>query len=314
MYLGQLLGLAVGGLLVGLVGWRNTFFCVGLPGIFFALLLYTTVREPVRGQHDRPSNSDVPSEHGADSPGPEASPAMIDTFKSLWRRPSFRALIVGTSIASFAGTGFGFWIPVLLERVHDMSRTDIGFIFGPVAALSGSAGALIAGILTDRLSQRDARWLMWIPSFSIALSLPFLVGICMWPNSFGAISCAIPAGLLGGGWAAAAYAAAQSIAPANMRALAASITILGITLFGMGAGPQAIGILNDMLTPEFGVDANRALRSTTRGSLRHFKSASCRAFSIASRRRRSTSSTSTPRSTVASISAFENGSSFFHSL
>jgi len=42
-----------------------------------------------------------------------------------------------------------------------------------------------------------------------------------------------------------------------MRALAASITILGITLVGMGAGPQAIGILNDLLAPSFGDDAVR---------------------------------------------------------
>lgn len=248
VYLGQLLGLAIGGLLVGMIGWRQTFFVVGLPGIALAFILYFTVREPRRG---------TATIAALEEPNATATPSMIETFRHLWQRPSFRALILGTAIASFAGTGFGFWVPVLLERVHGLSQMEIGFQFGPIAAISGSLGALLAGTLTDRLSRRDRRWLMWIPAGSVAFSLPFLIGICLWPNSTGAILCAIPAGLLGGGWAPAAYAAAQTIAPANMRAVAASITILGITLFGMGAGPQVIGILNDLFTPRFGDDAVR---------------------------------------------------------
>ena len=37
-----------------------------------------------------------------------------------------------------------------------------------------------------------------------------------------------------------------------MRALAASILILFITLLGMGLGPWAVGILNDWLEPAYG--------------------------------------------------------------
>jgi MFS family permease len=252
VYVGQLLGLAVGGLLVGLIGWRQTFFVVGLPGVLLALVLYATVREPRRGAFD-------PAPAGL-APGADVeieAPPILATFRHLWRRPSYRALIVGTAIASFAGTGFGFWVPVLFERVHGLTRMEIGFTFGPISAVSASIGALLAGYLTDRLSRRDRRWLLWIPATSVMSSLPFLIGMCLWPGRTGAILCAIPAGLLGGGWAPAAYAAAQTIAPPQMRALAASITILGITLFGMGAGPQAIGLLNDALAPRFGDDAIR---------------------------------------------------------
>lgn len=248
VYIGQLLGLAVGGLLVGMVGWRQTFFIVGLPGVVLSVVLYLTVREPRRGRFDPPAAT--PAAAGDE-------PSMRETLLYLWRKPSFRALIIGTGIASFAGTGFGFWIPVLLERVHGMTRLEIGFQFGPVSAVSASIGALLAGTLTDRLSRRDTRWLLWIPAASVMGSLPFLLGICLLPSSLGAILCAIPAGILGGGWAPAAYAAAQTLSPANMRALAASITILGITLFGMGFGPQAIGILNDVLEPRFGESAVR---------------------------------------------------------
>ena len=247
VYVGQMLGLAVGGILVEWIGWRETFFAVGLPGIGVAIILHRTVRDPERGRFDPKPIVDES----------EPAPGIREVFRTLWRRPSFRALMVGGGIASFAGTGFGFWLPVLFERVHEMSRMEVGLIFGPVMALSGSAGAILAGLLTDRLGKRDERFLMWIPAASVFLSLPFLLGVCLWPTSFGAIVCAVPSGILGGGWAPAVYAAAQSLAPPRMRALAASLMILSITLVGMGAGPQAVGVLNDVLSSRFGEDAVR---------------------------------------------------------
>ena len=247
VYIGQMLGLAVGGILVEWIGWRETFFAVGLPGLGVAVILHWTVKDPKRGSFD-------PKPVVAQS---EPAAGIREVFRTLWRRPSFRALMVGGGIASFAGTGFGFWLPVLFERVHDMSRMEVGLIFGPVMAVSGSAGAIMAGLITDRLGKRDQRFLMWIPAASVFLSLPFLLGVCLWPTSFGAIVFAIPSGILGGGWAPAIYAAAQTLAPPRMRALAASLMILSITLVGMGAGPQVVGILNDVLASRFGDDAVR---------------------------------------------------------
>jgi len=245
VYLGQMLGLMVGAVLVAEVGWRVTFFIVGLPGLGLAVVLYATVRDPVRGAFDPPAAV------------PEETPALREVFTRLWRLPTFRLLMVGAGIASFGGTGFGFWLPALFERAHGLTPMEVGLRLGPVMALSGSLGALFAGLLTDRLGKRDPRWLMRIPAASVLTSLPFLIGVCVWPTSTGALICAIPAGIFGGGWAPAAYAAAQTLAPPRMRALGASLVILCITLFGMGAGPQVVGILNDVLAPTLGDDAVR---------------------------------------------------------
>ncbi len=245
VYLGQMLGLMVGAVLVAQVGWRMTFLIVGLPGVLLALVLYLTVKDPVRGRFDSAG-----PEEAQDSP-------LGEVFAHLWRRPSFRFLMVGAGIASFGGTGFGFWLPVLFERAHGMTPMEVGLQLGPTMAISGSLGAIGAGLLTDRLARRDRRWLMWIPGASVLTSLPFLIGVCVAPTATGALLYAIPSGLLGGGWAPAAYAAAQALAPPRMRALGASLLILCITLLGMGAGPQAVGILNDVLAPNFGEDAVR---------------------------------------------------------
>ena len=42
-----------------------------------------------------------------------------------------------------------------------------------------------------------------------------------------------------------------------MRAVAASVLIFSITLLGMGAGPQVVGILNDWLAARHGAHAVR---------------------------------------------------------
>ncbi len=244
VYLGQVLGLGVGGLLVAPLGWRWTFVVVGLPGILFALLLRLTIREPAHGVFDEPAEA-------------AEEPSFGDAMRTLFRLPTFRWLAIGTGLASFAGTGYGFWVPTLFVRVHEMSYAEIGPTFGLVSGASALAGTWIAGRLGMRLGRSDPRWLVLLAALAVALSLPFLCGVSLWPDATIAIAFAVPAGLAGAGWAPLAYAVVQNLVPAPMRAVAASILIFFITLLGMGFGPQAVGMLSDALEPSLGVESVR---------------------------------------------------------
>jgi MFS family permease len=240
VYAGQMLGLVVGGLLMAPLGWRWTFAAVGLPGLALALLIQTSVREPVRAAFDRAhSASDTPA----------TIPEVLRTLAGL---PSFRYLALGTGIASFAGTGYGFWVPTFFIRVHGLTGPEIGFQFGVPSAIAAAVGALAAGTLADRLGQRDVRFWLWVPAAGVTLSLPCLMAVCLAPSAGLSLLAAIPAGLLGGGWAPPCYAATQNLVPPRMRAVAASVLIFFITLLGMGVGPLAVGFVNDLLTPLHG--------------------------------------------------------------
>jgi len=239
VYFGQLLGLVVGGILVGEIGWRWTFVVVGAPGLLLAVVLRFTVREPLRGGLDAtPPTSD--------------SPSIGETIRTLWAMPTFRLIALGTGLASFAGTGYGLWIPTFFRRVHDLSFSEIGMQFGLVSAISAAIGALAAGTLADKLGKRDVRWLLRIPALGVLLSLPCLLGVCLWPTPFGAMAFAIPSGLLGAGWAPPCYSVVQNLVPPPMRAVAAAVLIFFITMLGMGLGPQVVGFINDWLEPSFG--------------------------------------------------------------
>jgi MFS family permease len=241
VYAGTFLGIYAGGVLAGSIGWRRTFLVAGLPGLALALVFWLSVREPRRGTFDATPPAEAP---------------LGETLRALWRLRSFRWLVLGGGLASFAGTGFGNWVPTLFMRVHGLSPADVS-IYAWFNVPPAMLGTLLTGLVADRLARRDARWLMIVAALGVTLSLPFLVAICVWPDARGAMWFAIPSGILGAGWAPAVYTAAQNLALPHMRALAASLLVLSLTLLGQGAGPLVVGALNDWLEPRFGVEAVR---------------------------------------------------------
>src|SRR3546814_16808924 len=91
MPIGALLGLALGGWLAELLGWRSTFYIFGATGLFVALLFFLTVREPLRpGAAGHPRRE--PRSFGTD-------------FRVVARTATFMFLLGGLGFAGFAVTG-----------------------------------------------------------------------------------------------------------------------------------------------------------------------------------------------------------------
>ena len=47
----------------------------------------------------------------------------------------------------------------------------------------------------------------------------------------------------------------QTLSPVQMRAVSSAIMMLCLNLIGMGLGPLLVGVLSDLLTPQYGQDA-----------------------------------------------------------
>ena len=58
-------------------------------------------------------------------------------------------------------------------------------------------------------------------------------------------------------WLGPVFATVQSLVRPDMRALASAIMLFVINLIGLGVGPQAVGVLNDLLAPAYGPSAVR---------------------------------------------------------
>lgn len=237
-------GLMLGGWLSETVGWRWTFVLVGMPGIGVAILVRLTLPEPQRGVMEARSDQ-VPQ------------PPLREVLRHLFGLRAYRQIGAASALYSVASLGFMFWVPVFMERVHEMSRTEIGLWLGPIAGIAGAAGNLLGGWLGDRGVQRDERWLAWTAALGGLGAMPFLVLFLLVPDPRLALLCYVPASLLVSMWTAPTYAAVQGLASLRMRATASAVLLFLINLIGLGIGPQIVGLLSDWLEPRW---ANESIR------------------------------------------------------
>jgi predicted MFS family arabinose efflux permease len=253
---GGALGAGVIGPIAELWGWRSAFFVLGIPGALLSLLVFATVREPVRGALDtgRPDAR-------------VASHTTLDVLRYLLGQRSLVLIIGAASLHSVAAMGTVPFHVAYLMRSHGMSIGVAGVAYMFVGPLAHAVGALAGGLLTDRLARRDARWYMWIPAASALLALPLDIAFVLWPAGgtlelFGhslptALAVILPASLVGSAWLGPTLAMAQTLARPHMRALASALTTGTYNLIGMGLGPLVVGLASDRLAPTFGVESLR---------------------------------------------------------
>ncbi len=241
---GILFGFLVGGWINEYFGWRLAFFVVGLPGLALALVVRFTVREPVRGA----------SEGVVEVEDPEP---VMKVFAFMWSLRSFRHLAIAGGLQAFSGYGFAQWAPTFLRRVHDLGSGETGTYLGLILGFGGAAGSVLGGVLADRLGRRDARWYMWVPAISCILVVPFIVGFLLIDSLTLSLISYIPGVLLSAMWLGPVIASAQALVKLRMRAVASAILFFILNLIGLGLGPQAVGVLNDLLASNFGDEAVR---------------------------------------------------------
>jgi len=238
------LGYLAGGVLGDQLGWRQTFVLVGLPGIALALLVRLTLPEPERGASEGRSDS-------------AAAPPLFESMRHLFSLRAYRHIGAATALYNVASYAFLAWVPTFLRRVHDLSGSAIGEAYGPMLAIAGVVGALVAGTLGDAGARRDARWLTWLPALAGLSATPFLVAFLWIDDPDLAFLAYVPVATLTGMWAGPTYAAVQSLAPLRMRSTASALLLLLLNLIGMGFGPWLVGLLNDRLEPQLGAQAIR---------------------------------------------------------
>ena len=241
---GILFGFIAGGWIEQFFGWRVAFFVVGLPGLALAVIFWLTVREPPRGLAEgRVVSAEQPS--------------VKEAFNYLRKKKSFRHLATGGALTAFVGYGLTTWAPSFLSRSHEMSSGEIGTWLGLILGIPGGIGIVLGGVLADRFGSRDTRWYLWIVTVALVLSTPFSLAVFLSPTATGALLFLMLPVLLGNFYQATTFSQTQGLVPLGMRAVAAAVLLFIINIIGLGLGPQAVGIVSDLLKPEYGDDSIR---------------------------------------------------------
>lgn len=239
IYVGTMLAFLLGGWLATHFDWRTAFLLVGLPGIPLALLVRASVRELPRGASEAPG-------------GDEGVVATREVLRLLLARRTFVSLVVSGSLLALPGYAMLTWGPAFLGRVHGMDRLAIGTALGVLIGVSGSAGAWLGGILSDRLGRRAPRWRLRFPALAGLLSVPFAIGFLHLPGAGPALAGFGVFYLLLNTYVGPTWSAVQGLVRLRMRATAMALFLFVLNLVGLGLGPLVVGGLNDLLAPRFG--------------------------------------------------------------
>ncbi len=244
---GSMIGNFVGGWGAEALGWRHTFVLVGVPGIFIALLIWMTLREPPRGMADaRTVVEDAPA------------PPVREVISRLWQRIAFRHIAFAAGLHAFVGYGAGTWNAPFLIRSHDMPITEVGSWLALISGI-GAIGTFMGGYLSDKLSDRfdDRRWYMWVPGLSTILMVPFQFVAYLYGGLWAVIPSLMVVSILGGMYLGPSFAMTQALVSLRMRAVASAILLFMLNIIGMGMGPYLVGVVSDILSPTAGIHSLR---------------------------------------------------------
>ena len=239
--IGLTFALAGGGMLNDWLGWRGAFLLSGAPGLVLAVLLWLTVREPVRGGVSPAGNA------RADDPGLGAS------LRILMRRRSFVHLCIGLALVCIGAYAQSTWTPAFLMRTYHFSTGEVGAYYSAAVGPGTLVSILVGGLLNDWfLRRRHYAAPVWILVAAFALMVPPAIVTYLTRDFALAMGLTLGTTLLGGIWVAPLYAVVQSLAGPDLRALAAAVASVITSVIGLSAGPYVAGLLSGLLAPRFG--------------------------------------------------------------
>lgn len=230
---GVSVGGAVGALLGGWIaqthGWRMAFVVMGGPGLLLALLLWLTIKEPMRRNAG------------------ETAPAFGVVLRRVGASRAFVTFTIGSGIIALVGFGLNLFLIPLLVRRFGFGLKEAAITFALTFSAATALGGVVGGMLADRFATDHHRRYGLLPMLSSALALPlFLAAIyqddwrIMSVLLFAATFCLYA-------FLPTIMTVTQRLVEPRMRATAAAIHAFGQTVFGLGLGSVFLGWMSDRL-------------------------------------------------------------------
>lgn len=242
--IGSLIGMALGGALSDIIGWRNTFLAVSIPGVLFAFILPFILKDPGR---------QAPAAAQGATPQQPFFEALVQIMSSR----AFVLVLLGASFTAFLSYGKGVWVTILFQRDFGLSAAQTGLWLGISGGLSAMLGTWLGGYFADRFGAKDKRHILTAPAIGMAVAAPILFVAYYVTDWRWAIALLIIPSMLNYLYYGPCYALAQQLVAPGQRAVATSLVVFGQNLIGLGLGPLFFGMLSDAFKPIAGEDSVR---------------------------------------------------------
>lgn len=235
------------GELIQAFGWRGTLKFLGFVGIGLAVLLAVIVREPKRGQMESGSLDVAPV-------------SLKESIATLSKIPSWWAMCMGIAWVSFGGYAVSAWGVDYLARFAPeyMPANDpakfrwLMMWLGLIHLFGYGAGTYFGAVITEKLAKKNIAYYGIMPGAVLIIGVPCLIA-AFWVESVVLHLCLVTVYLLAAGvYLGPSFAAAQTLAPVNMRAMSTALFFLILNIIALGCGPTLTGYLSDVFTVNHG--------------------------------------------------------------
>ena len=239
--IGAWLGADMAGAVAADYGWRAAFFVLGIPGIFLALIIFLTIKEPARGRLDTVSKSDAPS--------------FKETMRFLWSQKAAVHGMMGSGLSALWGWGLMWFTPTFIQRSYGLDVGEAGAVVGPIHLVMGIGASLLTAWVVSKPAYTDPRKIVRLLAVVTGLAtIPSI--IAYWTDSLQLATLMwwifIPAIYF---YIGPAFALVQNLSPPKMRAMAVAVSLLIANVFNLIVAPQGVGLLSDYFAGPGGADA-----------------------------------------------------------
>jgi MFS family permease len=228
MLLGGAAGLAFGGLVGALYGWKYTFVIVGVvcivPGLFVLKL-----PEPPR----RPRSEVVP-------------------LSCLLSVPAYLAMIVAGTLITFASVSLLTWGTDFAVNYKEFSLREAAVSLALVALLSLVLGVLAGGFLADRIQKKYAYGRIIIIAAAFLFAAPFLLLAIQTDEKWIFLTALFIGGFFMSWYHGPVTAVLCDLTPQRAHATAIGVYMFVTQLLG-ALGPQLVGKISDASDLQLGL-------------------------------------------------------------
>ena len=222
--------------LVGrLEAWQTTFLALGIPGMFFALVVLT-IREPQRrGVLAAASASRVP---------------MRDAVRFIWNdhRKTFAAILFAYAGFAIHSVTVTLWMPTLFMRRFGWTTAQVGLTLGPILLVSCTAGVLVAMWLATWLRRRGSTGALFLTSLIGGVILtPLGIALPLVDDPVTALVLLAPVSALSFGIFAVVPPLLQLITPNQIRGQVAAIFSFFNNVLGLMVGATYVALITDFV-------------------------------------------------------------------
>ncbi len=230
--LGAFVGLAGGGFIAQVWGWRWAFIVTGLPGLVIALAIWLFLKEPVRGGHDAAADDGVPP-----------IGAVVRRFIEL---PSARHLVIGSALGAMIGFGLIAFLSALITRRFGLPVGEAGLTTALISSFPAAISTIAGGVIADRLAPRFPSSYAVVPAVGLLLAAPLYLIAFTRGDLVPFVVFTMLAAVLQFSFLGVTVGTLQNMMHPRMRATANALTNIFGGLIG-GLGPVIVGTLSDRL-------------------------------------------------------------------